>query len=419
MDNKDYIEKYINNFLNNNNQNDLFMLKEIYDNMTCLKKNSELFKYYSLDDKYTLKNIIDNVIHFSNPVNFNDPFDSIMGISIDNIVRHYIKDSIMPLINNKIKDKETLKVIEGLFEEQDDINFIDVMEKEGIISDLVAGKEVSKEKTLSFLNSVKITNPEFYNKIIKNELTDKDLNEFYKTVGQSKYGRNLIDDELKKNNYNLNLFSSNDSISQLEKIAKMQNLDFDFSELNENIQSEKDRMFSLLKNTLSNKIRMTCFTNKNNNILMWSHYANKHNGICVKYDLKDCKELLYSTFPVVYSTKRPSISKNELLISSSETKVNEDKLLLLLVKSLLTKSDEWKYEEEWRSIIPTENLILDNLNHKCIKAIYFGVKVECYKIYEIIGELKKSIDIKNIKFFKMNMDDSTYSINEEEIIIKQ
>ena len=41
-------------------------------------------------------------------------------------------------------------MIEGLFEEQDDINFIDVMEKEGIISDLVAGKEVSKEKTLSF-----------------------------------------------------------------------------------------------------------------------------------------------------------------------------------------------------------------------------------------------------------------------------
>ena len=151
MDNKDYIEKYINNFLNNNNnQNDLFMLKEIYDNMTCLKKNSELFKYYSLDDKYTLKNIIDNIIQFSNPVNFNDPFDSIMGISIDNIVKHYIKDSIMPLINNKIKDKETLKMIEGLFEEQDDINFIDVMEKEGIISDLVAGKEVSKEKTLSF-----------------------------------------------------------------------------------------------------------------------------------------------------------------------------------------------------------------------------------------------------------------------------
>ena len=416
MDNKDYIERYINNFLNNN-QNDLFMLKEIYDNMTSLKKNSELFKYYSLDDKFTLKNIIDNVIHFSNPVNFNDPFDSIMGISIDNIVRHYIKDSIMPLINNKINDKETLKVIDGLFEEQDDVNFIDEMEKEGIISDLVAGKEVSKEKALSFLNSIKITNPEFYNKIINNELIDKDLNEFYKTVGQSKYGRNLIDDELKKNNYNLNLFSSNDIISQLEKIAKMQKLDFDFVGLKENIQSEKDRMFSLLKETLSNKIRMTCFTNKNDNILMWSHYANKHNGICVKYDLKDCKELLYSTFPVVYSTKRPSISKNELLISSSETKVNEDKLLLLLVKSLLTKSDEWKYEEEWRSIIPTENLISDNLKHKCIKAIYFGVKVEYSKISEIIDKLKEDIDIRNIKFFKMNMDDSTYSIKEEEIKI--
>ena len=65
------------------------------------------------------------------------------------------------------------------------------------------------------MNSVKISNPEFYNKIIKNELTDKDLNEFYKTVEQSKYGRNLIDDELKKNKNNLNLFSSNDIISQL------------------------------------------------------------------------------------------------------------------------------------------------------------------------------------------------------------
>lgn len=417
MDNKDYIDKYINNFLKNNNQNDLFMLKEIYDNIICLKNNSELFKYYSLDDEYTLSNLINNIIHFSNPVNFNDPFDSIMGISIDNIIRHYIKDSIMPLIRDKIKDNETMKVIDGLFEEHDDTNFIDMMEKEGILDDLVEGKEVSMEKGISFLNSVKQTDPELYNKIISNNLTDNDLNELYKSVGQSKYGRNLIDNELKKNNYDLKLFSSNDIIGQFEIIAKMKNLDFDFAGLKENIQGEKEKMFSLLKETLSNKIRITCFTNKNDNILMWSHYANKHNGICVKYDLKDCKELLYSTFPVVYSSKRPSISKNEILISSSETKVNEDKLLLLLIKSLLTKSDEWKYEEEWRCIIPTENLIFDNLNHNCIKAIYFGVKVDSNKIYEIIDRLKEVTNITKIKFYKMNMDDSTYSIREEEIII--
>lgn len=30
----------------------------------------------------------------------------------------------------------------------------------------------------------------------------------------------------------------------------------------------------------SNKTGITCFTNTNSNILMWSHYTNKHQGIC-------------------------------------------------------------------------------------------------------------------------------------------
>ncbi len=66
----------------------------------------------------------------------------------------------------------------------------------------------------------------------------------------------------------------------------------------------------LLKN-LKN-IKMTCFSSKDDNLLLWAHYADYHRGICIKYKLSSKEKIyiipiIYDTINVPYEIKKKSI----------------------------------------------------------------------------------------------------------------
>ena len=49
-----------------------------------------------------------------------------------------------------------------------------------------------------------------------------------------------------------------------------------------------------------------CLSENNSSVLMWSHYADNHKGICIEYDfesIKNNKLIYYSLFPVNYTAK--------------------------------------------------------------------------------------------------------------------
>lgn len=67
---------------------------------------------------------------------------------------------------------------------------------------------------------------------------------------------------------------------------------------------------------------MSCFTESNDNSLMWSHYAEQNTGICVEYDLKKLinskADVLKHIFPIIYMEKRIIERDIDSLISSNE-----------------------------------------------------------------------------------------------------
>jgi hypothetical protein len=76
------------------------------------------------------------------------------------------------------------------------------------------------------------------------------------------------------------------------------------------------------------------------NILLWSHYANDHKGICIEFE-RDIDDFLgNSSFcrPVIYSEIYPIPSIDDVL-------KHED---FLTNQILFTKSKHWEYEKEWR-----------------------------------------------------------------------
>jgi len=75
---------------------------------------------------------------------------------------------------------------------------------------------------------------------------------------------------------------------------------------------------------------MICFSKHWHNPLLWSHYADKHRGICLGFDVDD-----RGLKPVAYANERPSLRVPPTMESINEL--------------LFTKFRDWSYEEELRN----------------------------------------------------------------------
>jgi hypothetical protein len=91
----------------------------------------------------------------------------------------------------------------------------------------------------------------------------------------------------------------------------------------------------------SKELRVFCLTEVNDNILMWSHYADKHKGFCIEFERSDHNFLAgESCVPVFYpeDDQLPTYKPLDLLKPESFAGI------------ATTKAKLWSYELEWRMI---------------------------------------------------------------------
>ncbi|MFM5398523.1 DUF2971 domain-containing protein [Aeromonas veronii] len=173
------------------------------------------------------------------------------------------------------------------------------------------------------------------------------------------------------------------------------------------------------------------------NLLMWAHYANEHNGICIGFKndflekniaIKDSATAL-KPIRVHYSTTRP----NEILYTDDPMY----DLNTQMIDHITNKSIEWEHEQEHRCIIspkqaerikilwPSENdnqiysLIKENNMNKIGENLYEGEGIE-----SISANFSES---KNLAFLKRISPSSISSIyfgcrfpkEQKDIIIKE
>jgi hypothetical protein len=94
-------------------------------------------------------------------------------------------------------------------------------------------------------------------------------------------------------------------------------------------------------NAFISTIGIYCVSEKNNDLLMWSHYSDSHRGLCLEFDASTEETLFWEAFKVIYQEDYPTV--NIMDIGKAEE----------FRKALLTKSTHWKYEEE-RRILKTK-----------------------------------------------------------------
>lgn len=103
-----------------------------------------------------------------------------------------------------------------------------------------------------------------------------------------------------------------------------------------NFNETTTSMHTQITEMLTEQVGVFCVSSKRDDILMWSHYADSHSGVCLEFD-EECP-LMMQAQKVIYSEFRRPI--NRYLDSHSA----------MAEKALQTKSSHWEYEEEWRSL---------------------------------------------------------------------
>lgn len=111
-------------------------------------------------------------------------------------------------------------------------------------------------------------------------------------------------------------------------------------------------------------IGVTCFSERNDDLLMWSHYGGRYKGLCLEFDT--AFEPFTKAMPVAYSDKLPTVNPVQVLMD------NSDKSADTLVTALLsTKSASWTYEREWRAFHKNAGTVF-TYEADALKAVYFG-----------------------------------------------
>lgn len=132
---------------------------------------------------------------------------------------------------------------------------------------------------------------------------------------------------------------------------------------------EKDKFFMTF---MREDTRVASFSEDEKSILMWSHYANNNQGICVEYDFTQNLNITSLIYPIIYLDNPIDFTS---LLENPQNKDIEMSVLL----STIVKSKVWEYEKEWRLIFYFSggnklNNRVPIINIPVPKTIYLGNK---------------------------------------------
>ena len=123
---------------------------------------------------------------------------------------------------------------------------------------------------------------------------------------------------------------------------------------------------------VSNYFVVCCFSDNPKNLLMWSHYAQSHEGIVIAHEISGGFFPNGTFAPVRYSADRVMV---EPLFFASTAPYDKS-----ILRTMLTKSVDWKYEREHRIVLP----ITDCISEQRPTGTYYYVNLPLQSTTEVI-----------------------------------
>jgi hypothetical protein len=131
-----------------------------------------------------------------------------------------------------------------------------------------------------------------------------------------------------------------------------------------------------LKKETSATLGALCFSQGCGNPVLWSHYADKHRGICLGFDISDD-----GAQEITYRGERLREIEKEFLEGENE---------ILGRRLLTTKFEHWRYEDEVRMILKLEDAIAE-------EEFYFMPFGEALRLREIVAGVRCKSSLEELR----------------------
>jgi len=188
---------------------------------------------------------------------------------------------------------------------------------------------------------------------------------------------------------------------------------------------ELNRSDFVPKNTYSDSNKIFCLSRDDRNILMWSHYAKDHTGVCIGFKVHKGGNSMNIKIKSGYIVPIVGVDSNMLPVIYINYCTDKPKPynhfkddLEKLKPHFITKSKLWEYEQEVRIII-TDKMILKNpicLETNEIGEIIFGLRTPP-KLIDKVKQIVKNYpnNGSHIKLYKCVERKGQYAIDKEQI----
>lgn len=149
-----------------------------------------------------------------------------------------------------------------------------------------------------------------------------------------------------------------------------------------------------------------------NSLLLWAHYTSKHTGFCVELNAQILNTIIDSEFNInkdlafIFKVK---YRKRFPIINPCRHSIEQRMQL-----QFLTKSEDWKYEKEWRILLLNGSKQKRELPVGVINNIYFGLNTRAEDIRHC-KELLQQYN-SNIGFFKAHKKNNTFGLEFKELV---
>lgn len=204
------------------------------------------------------------------------------------------------------------------------------------------------------------------------------------------FGKELTKKEIQK------IIKSQEPYETYTKICRKKNIFLNIT-VDEQLENVQKRWAEIIEETNKN-IRICSFSEQNDSLLLWSHYADQHKGICIEYDLVDENSMRPFLQPIIYTDNVHKIG------------LFEDITPLKKIGSTLFKCKDWEYESEWRlTIIKQEKIFPQKMEISNPKAVYLGTRFYLNE-KNLINQLFDILEKNNTPVFQMIKHPEKYKL---------
>lgn len=158
------------------------------------------------------------------------------------------------------------------------------------------------------------------------------------------------------------------------------------------------RAISSLGQEIPQRTKVACFCENDTSPLMWAHYANSHQGVCLEFELTKNNgddDLSWGKVeyvgPNMNMKTRPELSFLSILkhyFATQDPFMNSNTNIRMVTDAfVLSKSEDWAYEKEWRIFQTWKPAGYFSVPHYSVSAVIFGLRIPS----DVEGKLKMAL----------------------------